>query len=119
MCFFWASLEKQLRVEGVVTRLTREESESYFRTRPRLSQLGAWTSHQSAEITNHKVLEDHLAETEKKFAGQEIPCPPFWGGFHLIPAEFEFWIGQRGRLHERYVYERQGSTDWRRFMRSP
>lgn len=119
VCFFWASLEKQLRVEGIVTRLTREESEAYFRTRPRLSQIGAWASHQSEEIADHKVLEDRTAELEKKFAGQEIPCPPHWGGFHLIPSEFEFWIGRQGRLHERYVYQREGTSSWRRFMRSP
>lgn len=118
VCFFWPTLETQIRVEGATAKLTRAESEAYFKTRARLSQLGAWASHQSDEIPDHSYLEERTAEFSRKFQGQEIPCPPNWGGYHLVPSSFEFWFGRQGRLHERYVYERQGS-DWRRFMRSP
>lgn len=118
VCFFWPTLETQIRVEGTVARLTREESDAYFRTRPRLSQLGAWASHQSDEIANHEDLERRIAEFEEKFKGVDVPCPSNWGGYRLIPTGFEFWFARQGRLHERYCYEKQGA-DWRRFMRSP
>jgi pyridoxamine 5'-phosphate oxidase len=116
--FFWNTLHKQVRVEGVAEKLTRAESEAYFKTRARLSQLGAWASLQSKEVGSIKELEARLAEMEKKFAGKDVPCPPNWGGYHIIPSYFEFWIGHTGRLHERYCYERQGSG-WRTFMRFP
>ena len=116
--FWWPVLEKQVRFEGIVEKLPRDVSEAYFATRPRLSQLGAWTSQQSAEIPDLEFLQNKLKETEKKFEGKTIPCPPNWGGFVLNPHEIEFWIGRSGRLHERYVYHKQGDG-WRTFMRSP
>ena len=116
--FLWPSLALQIRVQGTVAKLTRTESEAYFKTRARLSQLGAWTSQQSQEVESLKALKERLDEIEKKFQGQDIPCPPHWGGMHVIPNYFEFWVGREGRLHERYCYEKQGS-DWRRFMRFP
>ena len=116
--FWWPVLEKQVRFEGVVEKLPRDVSEAYFATRPRLSQLGAWTSHQSSEIPDMDFLQSKLKETEKKFEGKTIPCPPHWGGFVIIPQEIEFWIGRSGRLHERYVYQKQGEG-WRTFLRSP
>ncbi|MBX2989008.1 MAG: pyridoxamine 5'-phosphate oxidase [Bdellovibrionaceae bacterium] len=118
VCFFWPALERQLRVEGEVKKLTREESEAYFRTRPRLSQLGAWASRQSEKIADIEELEERLIAVEKKYENQTVPCPPHWGGFHLIPSAFEFWFGRNGRLHERYCYERRGGG-WDTFMRSP
>lgn len=118
--FFWPTLAQQIRVQGVVHKLTREESEKYFKTRPRLSQLGAWASLQSKEIPNIEWLENRVAEYEKKFAGQDVPCPMDWGGYHLIPNEIEFWLGQEGRLHRRYVFERLGAvSEWRKYMKSP
>lgn len=116
--FWWPSIEKQVRFEGIVEKLPRDVSEAYFATRPRLSQLGAWASHQSAEIPNREFLQNELQEIEKRFEGKTIPCPPFWGGFVLRPQEIEFWIGHEGRLHERYVYQKQGEG-WKTFMRSP
>lgn len=117
--FFWPSMHEQVRVEGEVIKLSPEESEAYFRTRPRESQIGAWASAQSEEIKNLEELATKVELYERRFAGQDIPCPLHWGGYHLIPSSFEFWIGRTGRLHERYCYERQPDGGWRRFMRSP
>jgi len=116
--FWWPVLEKQVRFEGTIEKLPRDVSEAYFATRPRLSQLGAWASQQSTEIPDLDFLQNKLKEFEKKFEGKTIPCPANWGGFVLIPQEIEFWIGRSGRLHERYIYQKQGEG-WRTFMRSP
>ncbi len=116
--FFWPTLSRQIRVQGEVFKLTRLESEAYFKTRPRLSQLGAWASQQSQEVSGIQALVDRLKEVDDSFTDQEIPCPPHWGGLHIIPHYFEFWIGREGRLHERYCYEKQ-DREWRRFMRFP
>jgi pyridoxamine 5'-phosphate oxidase len=116
--FWWPSLEKQVRIEGTVEKLPRDVSEAYFATRPRLSQIGAWTSQQSKEIPNLEALQLKQKEVEKRFEGKTIPCPPFWGGFVVQPEEIEFWIGRAGRLHERYVYKKL-SHGWNTFMRSP
>jgi pyridoxamine 5'-phosphate oxidase len=116
--FWWPLLEKQVRMEGPVEKLPRDVSEAYFATRPRLSQLGAWASHQSSEIPDLDFLQNQLKEFEKKFEGKTIPCPPYWGGFVLFPQELEFWVGRQGRLHERYVYQRH-NEGWKTFLRSP
>jgi pyridoxamine 5'-phosphate oxidase len=118
LSFWWPSMEKQIRFEGNVEKLPRDVSEAYFATRPRLSQIGAWTSQQSKEIPNLEALIVKQKEVEKKFEGKTIPCPPFWGGYVLVPEEIEFWIGRPGRLHERYVYKKL-SQGWHTFMRSP
>ncbi|HRO67845.1 MAG TPA: pyridoxamine 5'-phosphate oxidase [Pseudobdellovibrionaceae bacterium] len=118
VCFFWPTLDVQIRVEGEVAPLTRDESEAYFRTRARLSQVGAWASHQSETISGTAELQAHVDEIEKRFQGREIPCPPHWGGFHLIPSSFEFWFNRSGRLHERFCFLREGSG-WKRLMKSP
>lgn len=118
--FFWAPLARQIRIYGLVSKLTREESERYFKSRPRISQLGAWASQQSEEVGGVEVLAARLAEVESRFAGTEVICPPHWGGYQIMPLYFEFWVGREGRLHERYCFERSDSTaDWRRFMRFP
>lgn len=118
--FFWPTLATQIRVEGPVDLQSRDESEAYFKTRERLSQLGAWASRQSDEIPGTEWLESRVAEFEEKFRGREVPCPPNWGGFRLVPLKFEFWFGRQGRLHERYAFERARESDpWHTFMKSP
>ncbi len=116
--FFWPHLDRQIRFEGTATKLTREESENYFSTRNRLSQLGAWSSNQSEKIESFSELQKKVSEINRKFQGQAVTCPPYWGGYRIDASEIEFWLGREGRLHERYVYQREKS-DWIRFLRSP
>ncbi len=118
LTFFWPSLKTQIRVQGEAQKLTTEESDSYFKSRARLSQIGAWASEQSEKINDMTELEKKVIELEKKWMGQEIPRPHHWGGFHLIPNEFEFWFAREGRLHERYVYKKS-DKNWQRYMLSP
>ena len=120
LLFFWAALFQQIIISGQVERLTRQESEAYFNSRPRLSQIGAWASEQSQEIPSFDYLSEKVKNIELKFKDSPIPCPPNWGGYHLIPTYFEFWFGREGRLHERFVYERKDSkSPWRRYLKSP
>ena len=111
LLFFWATLQRQIRIEGTVERVSREESSAYFRTRARGAQVGAWASNQS-EVVTRQVLDARVKEIEAEYEGREIPVPPFWGGFRVKPSSFEFWQGRTHRLHDRLRYVPDGEG-WR------
>jgi len=111
LVFYWSQFDRQVRVEGTVERVSAEESRTYFKTRPRESQIGAWASPQSDIIENRELLETRVAELEQLYGDGEIECPEHWGGYRVKPTRIEFWKGRLGRLHDRIVYERAG-TQW-------
>jgi pyridoxamine 5'-phosphate oxidase len=112
LCFHWVSLDEQIRIEGSVERVSGEESDAYFTSRPRGSQLGAWASEQSQVLPSRETLEERYREIERRFEGRQVDRPPFWGGFRLTPVRIEFWYGRPDRLHDRVVYTRDESA-WR------
>jgi pyridoxamine 5'-phosphate oxidase len=118
LVFFWGELERQVRITGTVTRVSREETEAYFRTRPRESRLGAWSSHQSTVLAGREALEARLREVSARHPGDEVPTPPYWGGYLLRPDALEFWQGRESRLHDRVRYHREAGG-WRIERLSP
>ncbi len=104
LTFYWFSLNRQVRIEGRVERVSARESAEYFQTRPYGSQLGAWASPQSREIQSREMLETRLAEIDQRFKAEQIFCPPFWGGYRVRPLALEFWQGRENRLHDRILY---------------
>jgi pyridoxamine 5'-phosphate oxidase len=109
--FFWPGLERQVILKCDAVKVSREKSASYFNSRPRGSQLGAWASHQSDAIPSREALEKQLAEIEKRFEGKDVPIPDFWGGYQCKPISFEFWQGRPNRLHDRILYT-QADGEW-------
>ncbi len=114
LAFYWMQLERQVRIAGRVEKTSREESEKYFQSRPRGSQLGAWVSHQSEVIDARRILDARLAEMTERFANQNmIDLPPHWGGYRLLPDQLEFWQGRANRLHDRFRYTLQSDGSWK------
>ncbi len=119
LLFYWPVLERQVRITGTVHRLDRERSAAYYHSRPEGSRLGAWASHQSAELPDRAALERQLAEVTARYRDGAIPLPPHWGGFRVTPDRFEFWQGRTDRLHDRFLFTRTPEHGWRRVRLSP
>ena len=110
LCFHWPVLQRQVRVTGPVARISVEESTAYFASRPKGSRIGAWASKQSRPLTHREELEQRVEELKQEYLGEDIPLPPFWGGYRLNPARIEFWQGRSDRLHDRLVFLRKGQA---------
>ena len=112
LTFWWDPLGYQIRIEGKVERTSEAESDAYFESRPRGSQIGAWASEQSAEIDGPEVLHQAVRRLKEKYADQPVPRPPHWGGYRVVPLTIEFWISRDDRLHDRLRYRKLASGEW-------
>ncbi|MER3493068.1 MAG: pyridoxamine 5'-phosphate oxidase [Mastigocladus sp. ERB_26_2] len=119
LVFWWAELERQVRICGRVEKVSENDSDRYFQSRPFNSRLGAWASNQSEVIESRIILEQRLQELKAKYKNQDIPRPPHWGGLRVIPIEIEFWQGRSSRLHDRILYSRLDDGDWKIQRLSP
>ena len=118
LVFWWEPLERQVRIEGTVTETSDEDTAAYFATRPRQSRIGAWASHQSEEVADRATLEQRFAEADAAHPGEDVPVPPWWGGYRIAPEAMEFWQGRMGRMHDRLRYTRDG-VRWQRVRLQP
>ncbi|HUC19459.1 MAG TPA: pyridoxamine 5'-phosphate oxidase [Acetobacteraceae bacterium] len=118
LLFYWKSLSRQIRIEGSTAAVTEAEADEYYGSRPRLSRIGAWASDQSRPLASRAALEARVASFEARYPGEVVPRPPFWSGFRLMPARFEFWQERPFRLHERRIFVRAG-TGWQTGMLYP
>ena len=118
LLFYWRELERQVRIEGKIKKISRAESQKYFDSRPVESRIAAWASEQSKKIPDRKYLENKFDEFEQRFFDKKIPLPPDWGGFRLVPDYFEFWQGRENRLHDRICYKKS-KRSWKIFRLAP
>ncbi len=119
LLFYWAELERQVRVTGLVERVDSRESDAYFASRPRDSQIAAWAARQSTELPDRATLERRYDEINARYEGAEVPRPPDWGGYHLTPDRIEFWQGRPRRLHDRLLYTKNADGTWKRVRLAP
>lgn len=119
LVFFWPELERQVRIEGVIEKVSEAESDDYYMNRPRGSRLGAWASPQSSVIESRKVLESNEEKFHAHFADKEIPRPEHWGGYRVLPTRIEFWQGRPSRLHDRISFEKDENGNWKKFRLAP
>lgn len=117
--FHWSELDHQIRIQGVAEKLNSTESDSYFASRPRLSQIGAWVSKQSEELDSLEQFKLELKEVTDRWKDKTVTRPPNWGGYRIVPHEIEFWFSKEGRLHERYVYTLLPDGSWKRNLKYP
>jgi pyridoxamine 5'-phosphate oxidase len=119
LLFFWGELERQVRIEGTIEKLSKEDSEKYFHSRPKGSQLGALASPQSQEIPNREILESKISQLEAEYGDKDIPKPSFWGGYILKPRLIEFWQGRSNRLHDRILFKKIDKKNWKKVRLAP
>lgn len=119
LLFFWKELERQIRIEGIVEKIPPTDSDIYFHSRPEGSQIGAWASPQSQQIPHRNTLDLNYAKYEQEFSGIEVPRPPHWGGYIVLPKRMEFWQGRSSRMHDRILFTKNEANDWNRSRLAP